>query len=56
MHVDFLRTAKGGFFFHPSDEDQSLGTPGGKSHLRAVLPVYSNSETATEVEHAGFDC
>ena len=27
MHVDFLRTAKDGFFLHPSDEDLSLGTP-----------------------------
>src|ERR1035438_8835507 len=38
--------AKGGFFFHPSDEAQSLGTRGGKSHLMAVVLGYSNCGTA----------
>jgi hypothetical protein len=35
-----------GFFFHPSDEDLSPGTPTGKSHSAVVLSVYSNWRTA----------
>jgi hypothetical protein len=37
---------KGGFFFHPSDEDLSPGTPAGKSHLAASLSGYSYSDFA----------
>jgi len=37
---------QGGFFFHPSDEDLSLGTPDMKKPLECVLSVYTNSETA----------
>jgi hypothetical protein len=38
---------RGGFGFHPSDEDlsphpESPGTPEGKSHLRAFVSEYSN--------------
>ena len=40
MHVDFLSVVKGGFFFHPSDEDLV------KKPLECVLSVYSNFETA----------
>jgi hypothetical protein len=31
-----------GFYFHPSDEDLSLGTPVEKSHSAVVLSEYSN--------------
>jgi hypothetical protein len=41
-----LSALKGGFFFHPSDEDLSPGTPAGKSHSAVVLSVYSNWRTA----------
>ena len=37
---------KGGFSFHPSDEDLSPGTPVMKKPLECVLSVDSNSETA----------
>ncbi len=46
MRVDFLSAVKGGFFFHPSDQDPSPGTPVMKKPLECVLSVYSNSETA----------
>ena len=36
----------GGFYFHPSDQDQPPGTPVIKKPLECVLSVYSNSETA----------
>jgi hypothetical protein len=34
------KSLKGGFYFHPSDNDSSLGTPAGKSHLAASLSGY----------------
>ncbi|MGA3162505.1 MAG: hypothetical protein ABSC77_14960 [Terracidiphilus sp.] len=37
---------KGGFYFHPTDEDLSAGTPEQKKPLDIVLPVYTNSENA----------
>ena len=37
---------KGGFYFHPSDQDQSPVTPAMKKPLECVLSTYSNSETA----------
>jgi hypothetical protein len=37
-----------GFYFHPSDDDLSPGTPAGKSHSAVVLSVYSNWRTAIE--------
>jgi hypothetical protein len=37
---------KGGFSFHPSDEDLSPSTPAMKKPLECVLSAYSNSETA----------
>jgi len=40
------KSLKGGFFFHPSDEDLSLGAPDGKSHLAASLSGYSYSDFA----------
>jgi hypothetical protein len=46
IHVDFLRASKGGFYFHPIDEDLSLGTPERKKPLESVLSVYTNSEKA----------
>ena len=46
IHVDFLRAVKGGFFFHPSDEDLSPGTPERKKPLECVLSVYTNSDNA----------
>ncbi len=36
---------KGGFSFHPSDEDLSPGSPGMKKPLKCVVSVYTNSET-----------
>jgi hypothetical protein len=40
------KSLKGGFYFHPSDNDPSLGTPAGKSHLAALLSGYSYSDFA----------
>ena len=37
---------EGGFYFHPSDEDLSSGTPERKKPPERVLSVYSNSENA----------
>jgi hypothetical protein len=37
---------KGGFYFHPCDEDPSQGTPTGKSHLAVLLSGYSYWRTA----------
>ena len=37
---------EGGFYFHPADEDQSAGTPVGKSHCAVVLSGYSYSDSA----------
>jgi hypothetical protein len=37
---------KGGFYFHPTDEDLSAGTPVRKKPLSMVLSVYINSENA----------
>jgi hypothetical protein len=34
---------QGGFYFHPSDEDLSPGTPERKNPLELALPVYGNS-------------
>jgi hypothetical protein len=44
IHVDFSRVVKGGFYFHPTDEDLSAGTPERKKPLGLVLSVYTNSE------------
>jgi hypothetical protein len=41
-----LEASKGGFYFHPSDKDLSLGTPEMKKPLEFMLSVYSNSENA----------
>jgi hypothetical protein len=43
IHADFLGAAKGRFFFHPSDQNPSLGTPERKKPLERVLSVYINS-------------
>ncbi len=37
MHVDSLRAVKGGFYFHPCDEDLSPGTPESKSHFASCF-------------------
>ena len=37
---------EGGFYFHPSDEDLSLGTPLRKKPLCGVVSVYCNWRTA----------
>ena len=33
---------QGGFYFHPTDKDSSVGTPERKKPLECVAPVYSN--------------
>ncbi|HEY1210040.1 MAG TPA: hypothetical protein VGE85_11770 [Terracidiphilus sp.] len=50
IHVNFLSAVKGGFYFHPTNEDLSVGTPVMKKPLGMVLSVYTNSENATK-EH-----
>src|SRR5271157_4048310 len=32
------KSVRCGFYFHPADEDQSAGTPVGKSHLAGLHP------------------
>jgi hypothetical protein len=39
-------SVQSGFYFHPSDEDLSLGTPVEKSHLRAAVSVCIHWKTA----------
>jgi hypothetical protein len=43
---------QGGFYFHPSDEDLSLGTPEGKSHLAVVVSGYCNCGTAVALRNS----
>jgi hypothetical protein len=40
------RPVKGGVYFHPTDEDLSVGTPDRKTPLGIQAPGYSNSGTA----------
>jgi hypothetical protein len=44
--MDFLSVAKGGFYFHPSNEDPLPGAPEMKKPLECMSSVYSNSEHA----------
>jgi drug/metabolite transporter (DMT)-like permease len=44
IHVDFSGVVKGGFYFHPTDENLSAGTPERKKPLDLVLSAYTNSE------------
>jgi hypothetical protein len=44
IYVVPMKGLLGGFYFHPSGKDLSLGTPERKKPLGLVLPVYSNSE------------
>src|ERR1035437_5097864 len=44
------KSLEGGFYFHPADEDQSAGTPVGKSHLAGLLSGYSYSDSAVADE------
>jgi len=39
-----FRIVIGGFYFHPSDENLSLGTPVRKKPLESMDSVYTNSE------------
>jgi hypothetical protein len=39
------KTLRGGIFFHPSDEDQSPGTPEREKPLQFIGSDYSNPET-----------
>jgi polysaccharide export outer membrane protein len=41
-----LASAKGGVYFHPTDEDLSVGNPDRKTPLGIRVPGYSNSGTA----------
>jgi hypothetical protein len=41
-----FRIVTGGFFFHPGDEDLSLGTLVRKKPLESMDSVYANSENA----------
>jgi len=44
---------EGGFYFHPSDEDLSLGTPLRKKPLGSMDSVYSHSENAIAGDQTG---
>jgi hypothetical protein len=41
-----LKIVQGGFYFHPSDKDLSLGTPERKKPLELRVPVKSRIENA----------
>jgi hypothetical protein len=45
---------RGGFYFHPSDEDLSLGTPEMKKPLERMLSVYIHSENAIGADGSVF--
>jgi hypothetical protein len=44
--VDITSSIEGGFYFHPSDEDLSPGTPERKKPLSVQVSVKSRSENA----------
>jgi hypothetical protein len=44
--VETQRSEKGGFFFHPSDENLSSGAPERKKTLEGSHPLYTDSENA----------
>ncbi len=48
------KSLEGGFYFHPTDEDLSVGTPAGKSHLAGLLSGYSYSGSAIAGVHFFF--
>jgi hypothetical protein len=49
------RSVKGGVYFHPTDEDPSVGTPDRKTPLGIQAPVYSNSGTAVMGWRQSYD-
>ena len=48
INVVLLSALKGGFYFHPTDEDLSVRTPEKKKPLECEVSVHSNSEIAVE--------
>jgi hypothetical protein len=50
-----LSALKGGFFFHPTGEDLSVGTPERKKPLECEVSVYSNSEIAIAARIPGCE-
>ena len=50
MDVVFLSAVKGGFFFHPSDEDLSLGIPAEKATWLCAFGLHQFRKCYYEIQ------